>query len=103
MSVLCRTVTRFRARREAAPEVATAPEATPKATGPEVIAPTASETEVAAEGRATTSEPAGVREEPPLVPSGDSTEDYSDHVSVLNYSSFCLAFLSGARQRSRWE
>ena len=98
--MLCRVVTRFRARRETAPGGATAPEATPKATGPEVVAPTAPETEVEAEGRSATPEPAGAREEPPVVPAEDVMEGYSDHVSVLNSSSFCLAFLSGARQRS---
>ena len=93
MSVLCRTVTWFRARRVTAPEVApaaTAPEVTPKATSPEVIIPTAQATEVMAEEHAATSEPAGTREEPPLVPAGDSTENFADHVSVLELL-FCFS------------
>ena len=92
MSVLCRTVTRFHARREATPEAATAPEATPKAASPEVIIPMAQVTEEVVEGSAAASEPAGAREEPPLVPAGDSTEGYADHVSVLNSSSVFLHF-----------
>ena len=86
--MLCRTVTRLRARREAAPVVesaATAPEATPEATGPEVVTPTTQAAEVAAEERAATSSPADAREEAPPVPAGDSTEDFSQHVSIVNF------------------
>ena len=70
--------------------VVTATEATPEAMGPEVAILMAQATEVAAEGRAATLEPAGTREEPSLVPAGDSTEDFSHHVSVLNFSSIFL-------------
>ena len=92
---MCRVVTQFRARREAAPEVVTAPEVTPKATGPEVIAPTAPETEVVAEGGATASEPAGAREEPPLDPATDPMEDYVEHVSVVDFSSVLSCIFIG--------
>ena len=101
--MLCRVMTRFRARRETASQRATIPEATPKATSQEVVTPTAPETEVEAEGRPATPETTGAREEPPVIQAEDSIEGYSEHVSILNSASFCLVVLSGARQRSRWE
>ena len=91
--MLCRTVTRLRARREAAPVVvpaSTASEATPEATGPEVVTPTIQATEVAAERRAATPGPAEAREEPLRIPAGDSTEDFAQHVSILNFFAICL-------------
>ena len=104
--MLCRTVTRLGARRKAAPVVtpaATAPEATPEATGPEVVIPTARATEVAAEGCAATPDPVGAEEESPLVPGGDSTEDFARHVSVLDFSCHFLASLSGVQRCFRRE
>ena len=91
--MLCRTVTRLRARREAAQAVAptsTASEATSEATGPEAVTPTAQATEVAAERRAATPGPADAREEPLRVPAGDSTEDFSQHVSILSFFAISL-------------
>ena len=91
--MLCMTVTRLRARREAAPVVvpaSTASEATPEATGPEAFTPTIQATEVAAERRAATPGPAEAREEPLRVPAGDSTEDFSQHVSILSFFAISL-------------
>ena len=48
MSMLCRVVTRFRARRGTARVEATVPQATPMATSQEVVTPAAPETEVEA-------------------------------------------------------
>ena len=99
--MFCRTVTRLRARREAVPVVTPAATA-PEATDPEVVVLMAQATEVAAEEPAATPDPAAAKEEAPLVPGGDSSEDFASHMSVFNFLSFsCL--LSGARQRSRWE
>ena len=102
MFMLHRTVTRLRARREAAPVVkpaASASETTPKASDPEVVILT---TEVAVEEHAAARDPTAAREETPLVPGGDSTEDFARHVSVELFCHF-LASLSGAQQRSRWK
>ena len=103
MSMLCRVVTRFRARRGAARVEATVLQATPRTTSQEVVTPTAPETEVEAGGRPVTPEPSSAKGGPPVVQVEGSIEDYSKHVSILSSAALYLVISSGARQRSRWE